>query len=181
MEKLSIRLANLLLKKHCIEESMHSIYQYGLQMILEVGCSFITSIIICCLCGMIVEGIVFFSVFIPLRSYLGGFHMKSYGACFICSSITLMGILVLVKLFSPSPIVSWMLLIVSMTMILRKAQKEKVSDDEGKYFYPRIFVISVVVIFIGIAFSISDNSSMLFLLACTNALIAISKIMERKM
>lgn len=85
------------------------------------------------------------------------------------------------KLFSPSPIVSWMLLIVSVTMILRKAQKEKVSDDEGKYFYPRIFVISVVVIFIGIAFYISDNSSMLFLLACTNALIAISKIMERKM
>ena len=180
MENLSIRLANLLLKKHCIEESMHSIYQYGLQMILEIGCSFITSIIICCLCGMIVEGIVFFSIFIPLRSYLGGFHMKSYGACFICSSVTLMGILVLVKLFSPSPIVSWMLLIVSMTIILWKAQKEKVLDGEGRYFYPKIFVISVVVIMICIAFSILGDYSMLFLLACTNALIATSKIMERK-
>ena len=40
MEKLSIRIADLLLKKQCIEESMYNIYQYGMQMTLEIGLSF---------------------------------------------------------------------------------------------------------------------------------------------
>lgn len=46
MKKISIRIADLLLRKHHIEESMYNIYQYGLQMTLEIGCSFITSIIV---------------------------------------------------------------------------------------------------------------------------------------
>lgn len=51
MKKISIRIADLLLRKHHIEESMYNIYQYGLQMTLEIGCSFITSIIVCCIWG----------------------------------------------------------------------------------------------------------------------------------
>ena len=80
MEKLSIRIADLLLEKQYIEESMYNIYQYGMQMALEIGLSFITSIFICCIWRKIAEGIIFFAIFIPLRSYLGGFHMKSYRA-----------------------------------------------------------------------------------------------------
>lgn len=38
MKKISIRIADLLLRKHHIEESMYNIYQYGLQMTLEIGC-----------------------------------------------------------------------------------------------------------------------------------------------
>ena len=93
MEKLSIRIADLLLKKQYIEESMYNIYQYGMQMALEIGLSFITSIVICCIWGKIAEGIIFFAIFIPLRSYLGGFHMKSYRACYICSCVTLVAVL----------------------------------------------------------------------------------------
>ena len=42
-----------------IEEAMYSVYQYGIQMAFEVGCSFIMSIIICCACGQMIDGIIF--------------------------------------------------------------------------------------------------------------------------
>lgn len=51
MEQLSIKIANILLRNKYIEEAMYSVYQYGIQMAFEVGCSFIMSIIICCACG----------------------------------------------------------------------------------------------------------------------------------
>lgn len=66
----------------------------------------------------------FFGVFIPLRSYLGGFHMNSYWACFICSSTVLVGILLLVRFCNPNPIVSWIMLIFSVVIIVWKAKKQ---------------------------------------------------------
>ena len=124
MKKISIRIADLLLRKHHIEESMYNIYQYGLQMTLEIGCSFITSIIVCCIWGKVIEGILFFVIFIPLRSYLGGFHMKSYWACFICSLVTLIAVLGLSP-FAPKYYISWLILGISIVMIFFEAKKEK--------------------------------------------------------
>ena len=39
MEQLSIKIANILLRNKYIEEAMYSVYQYGIQMAFEVGCS----------------------------------------------------------------------------------------------------------------------------------------------
>ena len=109
MENISKKLSDLLLENHYIEKSQYPIYQYGLQMAFEIGFSFISSIIICCICGKIIEGIIFFITFIPLRSYLGGFHMKSYIACYICSCIALIGALKLSSL-NPDYYISWIML-----------------------------------------------------------------------
>lgn len=178
MEKLSIRIADLLLKKHYIEESMYNIYQYGMQMALEIGLSFITSVVICCIWGKIVEGIIFFVIFIPLRSYLGGFHMKSYRACYICSCVTLVAVLALSTL-EPHFYISWLILSISVIMVFLEAKKEKMKDAEGRLFYPRICLIILMILIIGLAFTILGSSSKLFLLACTNLLVAVSKLLER--
>lgn len=151
-----------------------------MQMLLEISCSSIISIIICCFYGMFMEGLLFFAIFIPLRSYLGGLHMKSYGNCFICSSITLMGVLVLVKYFEQGYNTSWMLLIISVVIVLWEAQKEKELDVEGKYFYPIILGICIGVLIIAIVFSVVGHNSLIFLMACTNMLVAVSKLLEPK-
>lgn len=178
MKKISIRIADLLLRKHHIEESMYNIYQYGLQMTLEIGCSFITSIIVCYIWGKVIEGILFFVIFIPLRSYLGGFHMKSYWACFICSLVTLIAVLGLSP-FAPKYYISWLILGISIVMIFFEAKKEKMKDAEGRYFYPKICVIILLILITGIVFTALHSSSKMFLLACTNALVAASKLLER--
>lgn len=179
-EQKSIKIANILLRNKYIEEAMYSVYQYGIQMAFEVGCSFIMSIIICCACGQMIDGIIFFGVFIPLRSYLGGFHMNSYWACFICSSTVLVGILLLVRFCNPNPIVSWIMLIFSVVIIVWKAKKASEVDEEGQHYYPRICIIVVGILFVSIIFFAISKFSLLFLIACTNVLVVISKFLEKR-
>lgn len=71
MEQLSIKIANILLRNKYIEEAMYSVYQYGIQMAFEVGCSFIMSIIICCACGQMIDGIIFFWSIYTIKVILG--------------------------------------------------------------------------------------------------------------
>ncbi|MFV0518265.1 MAG: accessory gene regulator B family protein [Aminipila sp.] len=59
-----------------IIESMYNIYKYRMQMTLEISFSFFTCDMICCLWRKFIKGIIFFITFIPLKSYLEGFHMK---------------------------------------------------------------------------------------------------------
>ena len=138
------------------------------------------SIIICCECGQMIDGIIFFGVFIPLRSYLGGFHMNSYWACFICSSTVLVGILLLVRFCNPNPIVSWIMLIFSVVIIVWKAKKASEVDEEGQHYYPRICIIVVGILFVSIIFFAISKFSLLFLIACTNVLVVISKFLEKR-
>ena len=179
MEKLAIKIADLLLKKKYIEESMYNIYQYGMQIALEIGLSFLTSVVICCVWGKIMEGIIFFAVFIPLRSYLGGYHMKSYVACYVFSCVTLIIVLGLSSV-EPKCIVSWLILTISLIVILMEARQEKKKDAEGKYFYPKICLSILTILAIAIILTLMNSSSMLFLLACTNVLVAVSKLLKEK-
>lgn len=177
MEELSIRITNLLLGKQFIEESQYSIYQYGMQMALEIGLSFITSAIICYIWGKVVEGFIFFSIFIPLRSYLGGFHLKSYKACYICSCVTLVAVLGLSYL-GPDYYISWSILSISTLLVFFESLIEKKHDAEGQYFYRKICTIIIIILAVGIVFTVAGHASRLFLLACTCALVTISKILE---
>ena len=177
MERLSIKIVDILLKKHYIEKSMYNIYKYGMQMTLEVGLSFITSVVICCLCGKVVEGVIFFTIFIPLRSFLGGLHMKSYWACYILSCITLM-VALWMSSFEVECGISWLILSVSIMVVFFEAKRERSKDTEGRHFYPRICAILILVLTVGVAFTILGFSTKLFLLACTVLLVAGSKLLE---
>lgn len=178
MEKISVRLTKLLLKKNYIKESDRHIYQYGIQMMLETGFSFITSVIICCLWGKIIEGILFFAVFIPLRSFLGGFHLKSYGACYLFSCFTFILILGL-SCMAPPAYVSWFILCLSQAEIIRGAHKEKLRNEEGKHFYPKICLIALFIVIAAVVLSVSGDLSKLFLIADTCLLAALSKLSEK--
>lgn len=177
MKKLSIKIVDFLLKNQYIEKSMYNIYQYGMQVTLEIGLSFITSILICFLWGKIAEGIIFFALFIPLRSYLGGFHLKSYKACYILSCLTLIIVLKLSSL-EPHYSISWVILSISIIILLKEAKNEKLKDAAGKYFYPRICIIIFIDFIFGITFTILGSFSKLFLVACTNILVLVSKLLE---
>lgn len=176
MEEISIKATDVLLKKNYIEESMYSIYQYGIQMALEIGCSFITSVIICFMWGKVMEGILFFVVFIPLRTFLGGIHLKSYWGCYVCSCLTLIIMLGLSSLEIEYPI-SWLILSISIVIVFLEARKES-GGAEGKYFYDRVCVSIVMILMIGIVLTVLGAASKLFLLACTSVLVTGSKLLE---
>jgi accessory gene regulator protein AgrB len=109
MEKLSIALTNYIVKKEVISKENFDIYQYGFQSFLELILNFICSICIAVFLHMELECLLFFLLFIPLRSFNGGLHLKSYYSCLIFSCMTMTLILLIVKYFQVSTPVSFLL------------------------------------------------------------------------
>lgn len=178
MEKISEKITNILLDKKYIEQSMYEIYKYGIMMLFEIMLSFITSIIISCAMGMFIEGIIFLAVFIPIRSYLGGLHMKRYISCFLCSAITMAIILLLVKYLEPQPVVSVVILSTCEILIMLLATKERLLNKDENEYFTIICFISLISETIGIILFLYGCNRILFLVACTIVLASGSKLFE---
>ncbi len=105
MERLSIVFTNYIMQKKVISKENYEAYQYGFQTFLELVLNLICSICIAVFLHMELECLLFFLFFIPLRSYNGGLHLKSYYSCLIFSCMTMTFILLIVKYFYiPAPI-----------------------------------------------------------------------------
>lgn len=117
MEKFSHILTAYLVQKGVIVADKSSIYQYGFQVGLEVSINTAISILIAVLCHMESETIVFFAVFIILRSYAGGLHLKTYISCLVCSCMSLLGLLLIVKYVEVNNLISMGLICISLVLI----------------------------------------------------------------
>lgn len=80
--KMSVILTNLLCKENIITENDREIYEYGFQITMANIFNFIIVILIGLIFSSIIQALIFYSVFISIRIYSGGFHAKSYGKCF---------------------------------------------------------------------------------------------------
>ena len=63
--------------------------------------------------GMLKQTLLFFLFFIPLRSYLGGFHLRKYRDCYRMSCLTLAAVLAVTRFASFDMHVSCGLIVVS--------------------------------------------------------------------
>jgi len=117
MERLSIALTNYILKKEVISKEDYDIYLYGFQSFLELFLNLICSLFISFFLHMEVECLLFFLLFIPLRSFNGGLHLKSYFSCLVFSCATMTIILLVVKYYSLNAPVSFLLYLVFMILI----------------------------------------------------------------
>ncbi len=74
----------LLIKNKIVEIEKREIYIYGLEIILLNGGLLITFLIISLLCGEMVNFLaylIFFSMFISVRLYTVGYHVKTFTGC----------------------------------------------------------------------------------------------------
>lgn len=178
MEHLSIVLTNYIFKKGIIDEKNYEIYQYGFQCFLEVSASTICSIVIALLLHMFSECLFFFLLFIPMRSFSGGLHLKTYFSCFIGSCLILTTTLLIVKYLTiPIPI-SFMLYVFCSIIILiigpvdhpnREVVHRKTVFLSMKNTFHLIIQFSACVIF-----AITRNTRYLFLQAIVFAFICIT-------
>ena len=169
MEHLSIVLTNYIFKKGIIDEKNYEIYQYGFQCFLEVSASTICSIVIALLLHMFSECLFFFLLFIPMRSFSGGLHIKTYFSCFIGSCLILTTTLLIVKYLTiPIPI-SFMLYVFCSIIILIIGPVDhpnrEVDSQENRIFIRRTHAV---------IFAITRNTRYLFLQAIVFAFICIT-------
>lgn len=184
MKKFSERFASYLIHKGSIKKEDYDIYSYGFQVEFEIILSFLSSICIALYLNMLVETVMFFMLFIPLRAFAGGFHFKNYLFCFFGSNVSLFVILILVKSVYLLPELSVILSLISMIAIKILSHFKNMEPEIDKSYYSRklnfvMIVLSIMIIF----FLVLHNSNYLFLIVTIMILETITlllKIQNRK-
>ena len=93
MDKIVDEILGYVTQLYGFNDTQKEIARYGIQGIFEIGINIIISLIIMYQMDMILEGMIFFLVFIPLRTFVGGFHLETYLGCLISSSVILIAVL----------------------------------------------------------------------------------------
>lgn len=86
LAKLSSHVTENLIQVNVIDKTDKEIYEYGISMIFTYSINLITVLIIGIIMGQLWECLLFQLVFIPLRSYAGGYHASSEARCYFLSA-----------------------------------------------------------------------------------------------
>ena len=78
----SSMITNHLIKASIIEEKQRELYEYSIKSLFGNVLNIVSCLAIGVLCGECVRAIIFLLVMAPLRSSIGGCHLKSSLLCF---------------------------------------------------------------------------------------------------
>ena len=183
MEYLSHRLTDYILKKEIIKQDSYDIYQYGFQCFLEVSVSTICSIVIALLLHMLPECLFFFLLFIPMQSFSGGLHLKTYFSCFLASILVLISTLLAVKYITVPLIASLLLYTFCAILILIIGPVDhpdrEVDSHDNRVFKLKTYLTLLISFLTAIVFSIIGNGKYMFLQAVVFLFICITALIGR--
>ena len=124
------------------------------------------SILVALFLGMLIEGLIFFIIFAPLRTYTEGLHLKRFRSCFILSCLTYFAVLVVVKYIQVPVLVSFIILMVLEVLVYCLYPVEhvnrEVDEDENKYFKAKLLKFLCLDFIIGITCLVFKSEKYLF-------------------
>ncbi len=102
-----------MINRKTIEASMAEVYQYGLELILSTALTTLSIIGIACLVDAFQYGLLYFSISIPLRVTVGGYHASTYTRCFVISNLVYFTVSVSARILSAlaMPFSFWIILL----------------------------------------------------------------------
>lgn len=140
--RLADRLVGSQLKNKRIPEADAAIYRYGYILMMETMINILISVFIGIVFHALREVIWFLLIFVPLRSYAGGYHMDRAWKCIIATNVMIAGVtLTAVYALHTVPLLVWFAAeAVSCIVICALAPidtKAKPLDDGEKKVYRR--------------------------------------------
>lgn len=183
MEYISKKLTYYILKKGMITEELTEVYEYGFQCFLEFSLSTLCSIIIAIFLNMLPECLFFFLIFIPMRSFGGGVHMKTYLACFIGSCLLLTSTMLAVKYLSVPIYFSLGLYIISaiLVMIIGPVNhpNREVDCQENHTFMRKTYLTLLLSLICAVFFIYIKSTRYMFLQALVFFIIFVTSLIGR--
>ena len=79
--------ACFLLKKHLINKDLLAVYEYGFQLFFSTLFGAVSITLLSVILFDIRYALVFLLFFMPLRTFTGGYHCKTYAGCFVVSNL----------------------------------------------------------------------------------------------
>ncbi|MDE5936003.1 MAG: accessory gene regulator B family protein [Ruminococcus sp.] len=170
-------------KNRIIEQDKLVVVMWGIRNILDTAFNISIFLIIGITMRMTLETIVFTLGYIPLRSFIGGYHAKTPVRCCILSNIILFTALILVRCVGKHPLLLLALAIVGIIILVVLAPVSDIhkpldENDRNKY---RIkgFVILLCEIIISIVFLILDKHNLTLSVFSTWILLSLMLILGK--
>lgn len=181
MKRLSEKLTAYVINAGVVSEELYAVYQYGFQIGLEMLCCFAFCLGIAIYLHMISQFIVFTGIFMLLRTYAGGIHLNSFGACFFCSVAVQTAALLVGGRFRFPIWGAWTIIIVIFILIWKLAPVDSISrelDSEEKTHCKKVTmkIIVGILIFTGCC-TVCRMDEIVSLIALTALVVFISQCM----
>lgn len=147
---ISSKIADNLISSDHIDQDERDIYIFGLNTLLIHLLNFLSMLLIAALMRQSWEYLLFMFLFIPLRSYAGGYHASSPMRCYVLSTGIMVMVLLLVKLIGGQADL-WLgigLLAVSTVLIFILAPVENANkplDTQEKMIFGRRAKITLII------------------------------------
>ena len=97
LQRLAFKLTNFIFKNTKLDSELFEVYKYGVEITISSLLNIILIIAASIVISDIISGVIFLAVFILLRSFVGGYHAKTY---FMCNALFLLTYLVVYYLNS---------------------------------------------------------------------------------
>lgn len=146
--RLAERIVENLIAASVVEEVDRELYVYGFFLLITRFFFFLVTVIFGCLLGIPLESVIFYIVFILLRSYAGGVHAKTEVACTIWTTVAMGIAMVIIKVLevSNAKIPLCVLFFNICLLVLSPLDSgEKPLDAEEKHRYRKICLILVFI------------------------------------
>lgn len=183
MNKVAKALTDYVIRKGVIKEQERSMYEYGFVITLEMGLSLIISFFIAYMLHMTVEGILFFVIFIPLRSYAGGLHLDCYWSCLILSCLTF-SVILLITEFVKLPTYIAFVIFISLELLVYylypvENVNRQVDIEEDKFFKKRLKIFLFTDLLIASICVVLGRDTYLVLIMTTFFIVTITMILGK--
>ena len=81
IQKLSTMISNQFVKRNIISEDAQDVYKYGVEITISSLIGFILVTIIGIILNSFMQALIFYVIFVALRSMTGGYHASTYLKC----------------------------------------------------------------------------------------------------
>lgn len=160
IKSLSENITKILVKNNIIPQKNKEIYSYGFRQLFMMTLNILIILGLGLIFKEVWQSILFSVVYIPLRSYAGGFHASTPVKCTVFSSIMVCIALLLMKYVTFSKVIIILMLIFSILVIVILSpvhNSNKFLDDiERKVYKQRTLIILAIEVIITLVTLILD-------------------------
>ncbi|NLM62282.1 MAG: accessory gene regulator B family protein [Clostridiales bacterium] len=91
--RISVGLTARMISAGVVKEEDRDVYQYSIEVVAALIVNFVSALILFLVFGRLSEGLIFFAVFFPLRTYSGGYHASTHLKCYLISMALMLAVI----------------------------------------------------------------------------------------
>ena len=125
-------IAQRLKDNNTIDDEHYEICRYGLQQGFIIILNIVSTVAVGVVFGMLWQAVFFTAIYIPLRSYAGGYHANTALRCYIYSILLMIAVLLAIRHITIPSFICIIILVISVSVIAMFAPVEDLNKPLDK-------------------------------------------------